>query len=72
MDVFKWGPAFFSVNEMFFDRYLECKTSDQMEEAQKEMMALREQLRQENRNREIDLPPSDSDDEDEDEEIMMR
>lgn len=33
MDVFKWGPAFFSVNEMYFDRYLQCKTSDEMEVA---------------------------------------
>ena len=22
MDVFKWGPAFFSVNEIYFNRYL--------------------------------------------------
>ena len=24
MDVFKWGPAFFSVNELFFESYLKC------------------------------------------------
>jgi pre-rRNA-processing protein TSR3 len=31
MDVFKWGPAFFSVNEMYFDRYLQCKNSEEMD-----------------------------------------
>jgi len=31
--VFKWGPAFFSVNEMYFDRYLQCKTSAEMDVA---------------------------------------
>ena len=63
MDVFKWGPAFFSVNEMYFDCYLQCKTSEDMMAAQTQMIALMKQLRDENRNRAIDLPPSSSDEE---------
>jgi len=63
MDVFKWGPAFFSVNEMYFNRYLECKTSDDMQTAQTEMIAMMKELKEKNRNREIDLPPSSSDEE---------
>jgi pre-rRNA-processing protein TSR3 len=73
MDVFKWGPAFFSVNELYFDRYLQCKTSEDMEAAQKEMIETVKVLKEENRNREIDLPPSSSDEEgDEEGEIRMR
>jgi pre-rRNA-processing protein TSR3 len=64
MDVFKWGPAFFSVNEMHFERYLKCQTSDEMSVAQTEMIATVKELREENRNREIDLPPSSSDEDD--------
>ena len=37
MDVFKWGPAFFSVNEMVFERYNQCETSEQMAVASVEM-----------------------------------
>ena len=67
MDVFKWGPAFFSVNEMYFERYLQCKNSEEMDIAQKEMIALKQQMKEENRNRQIDLPPNSSDEEEEDE-----
>jgi len=28
MDCFKWGPAFFSINEFFLERYSGCETSD--------------------------------------------
>ena len=63
MDVFKWGPAFFSVNEIYFSRYLQCQTSEELEAAQKEMIELVAQLRLENKNREIDLPPTSSDEE---------
>ena len=76
MDVFKWGPAFFSVNELYFDRYLQCKTSEDMQTAQTEMIETVKALKEENRNREIDLPPSssssDDDDDDEEGEIRMR
>ncbi len=37
MEVFKWGPAFFSVNEMVFERYGECGTSEEMAGASVEM-----------------------------------
>lgn len=67
MDVFKWGPAFFSVNELYFDRYLQCATSQDMDAAQKEMIELVKKLKEDNRNREIDLPPGSSDEEDEEE-----
>ena len=72
MDVFKWGPAFFSVNELYFDRYLQCKTSEDMEAAQKEMIETVKVLKEENRNREIELPPSSSEDEGDEGEIRMR
>jgi pre-rRNA-processing protein TSR3 len=71
MDVFKWGPAFFSVNEMYFERYLQCKNSEEMDVAQKEMIALKQQMKEENRNRQIDLPPNSSDEEEEEEGEMM-
>ena len=67
MDVFKWGPAFFSVNEMFFERYLQCQTAEEMALASEEMVKFREQLRIENRQREVEMPSSGSDDEEEDE-----
>ena len=68
MDVFKWGPAFFSVNELYFDRYIQCLTSADMELAQTEMIATVKQLKLDNRNREIDFPPNSSDEEEDDEE----
>jgi pre-rRNA-processing protein TSR3 len=27
---FKWGHAFFSLNEIYFDKYLECSTSEEL------------------------------------------
>lgn len=67
MDVFKWGPAFFTVNELYFERYLKCANSQEMAVAQEEMIELVKQLKIENRNREIDLPPGSSDEEEEEE-----
>jgi pre-rRNA-processing protein TSR3 len=72
MDVFKWGPAFFSVNELYFERYLQCKTSEDMQTAQTEMIETVKALKEENRNREIDLPPTSSDDDDDEGEVRMR
>jgi pre-rRNA-processing protein TSR3 len=34
MDCFKWGPAFFALNEIYFDKYLECTNSEEMMAAQ--------------------------------------
>ena len=68
MDVFKWGPAFFSVNEIYFERYLECQTSDQLNTAQQDMIALVKQMKIDNKNREIDLPPNSSDEEESEDE----
>lgn len=31
MNVFKYGPAFFAINEFHFGHYLKCKTSDEIE-----------------------------------------
>jgi hypothetical protein len=43
-----------------------------MDIAQKEMIALKQQMKEENRNREIDLPPGSSDEEEEEEEMVMK
>ena len=34
MSHFKWGPAFFAVNEYRFEQYRGCKTSDEMKAAE--------------------------------------
>lgn len=65
MDVFKWGPAFFSINEFYLNKYMECKTSGEMMIAQEQLIKEAEQMREENRNRQVDLPSSSSSDEEE-------
>ncbi len=68
MDCFKWGGAFFSINELYFDRYSECKTSEEMFIAQDEVKLMVAEMKEQNRNRQIDLPPSSSEEEDDDDE----
>ena len=65
MSHFKYGEAFFAVNEFRLSRYRGCKTSEEMTQAQTDVMAELAQDREDNRNRAIDLPSSDSSDEDE-------
>jgi pre-rRNA-processing protein TSR3 len=33
MDCFKWGGAFFAINEIYLEKYVECQTSDEMFQA---------------------------------------
>ena len=64
LDVFKYGPAFFAINEFHFSHYKECKNSDEMFAAMDTVRKTLEQDRIENKNREIDYGPgSDSDEE---------
>ena len=65
MDNFKYGPAFFAVNEFHFSKYEECKTSDEMKEGEKWVAAEIEKEREERRNAAIDYGPQSSDEEEE-------
>ena len=33
MNCFKWGHAFFSLNEIYLDKYADCETSEELEVA---------------------------------------
>lgn len=71
MSVFKWGGAFFFLNEIYFDKYVRANTSDEMMKAQEEMMIELEQMREETRQQrqnDLDMLPGSSSDEDEEEE----
>ena len=68
MQHFKYGPAFFAVNEYRFARYKGCATSEEMKQREQEVLA---ELKQEKRERaDIDMMPS-SDSEDEDEQAYL-
>ena len=64
---FKWGPAFFAVNEFRLGRYKDCTTSEEMIQAQSEVLEELERDREDNRNRAIEMPSSGSSDIDEQE-----
>ena len=70
MSVFKWGGAFFFLNEIYFDKYVRANTSDEMMKAEEEMMIELEKLREETRQQrnDFDMLPSSSD-EDEEEQV---
>lgn len=68
MDEFKYGPAFFAINEFHFSKYIECKTSDEIAVAEQEVASMLEQEREERRNAEIDYGPQSSDEYEEGEE----
>ncbi|MHA1903376.1 MAG: DUF367 family protein [Candidatus Thorarchaeota archaeon] len=38
MSVFKWGPSFLTLNQVWLDAYAECETSLEVVEVQKEIM----------------------------------
>ena len=61
---FKWGPAFFAVNEFRLSKYRGCKTSEEMEQAQEDALAELAEDRIENRNRDM-MPSSEEDSEEE-------
>eukprot|EP00806_Schmidingerella_arcuata_P003028 Macronucleus_3742.p1 GENE.Macronucleus_3742~~Macronucleus_3742.p1 ORF type:complete len:208 (+),score=5.14 Macronucleus_3742:1-624(+) len=63
MSHFKYGAAFFAVNEYRFSRYKGCATSEEMKQREAEVL---EELRVEKQERrEIEMPSSDSDDSEE-------
>lgn len=66
MDQFKYGQAFFAVNEFHFSKYEECQTSDEMKEGEAWVAAEIEKEREERRNAAIDFGPQSSDEEYED------
>ena len=57
MEQFKYGAAFFAVNEFHFGKYSKCKTSDEMREAEAWVAAELAREREERRNAEIDFGP---------------
>ena len=62
---FRWGPAFFAINEFRFEKYRGCETSEEMLQAQIDVLEILQQEKEDNRNRAIDMPSSDSDSEEE-------
>ena len=65
MSVFKYGPAFFAINEFHFNHYKEAQTAEEMKEAEETVKMELERDREENRNREIDYGPGSSSSEEE-------
>lgn len=66
MSCFKWGHAFFSLNEIYLERYAVCETSEELMQTQELLLQEVSQMREEVKNREIEMPDSgDSSDEDE-------
>ena len=63
MSFFKYGPAFFAVNEFRFQMYRGCKSSEEMIEAEAKCLAELRDEKEENRNREIEMPSSDDSEE---------
>ena len=61
---FRWGPTFFAVNEFRLSKYKECKTSEEMQQAEKEVLEELAQEKEENRHRDM-FPSSDEDSEEE-------
>ena len=60
---FKWGPAFLTINEYRLENYLEAKSSDEMVQIEQRVVQELEQAREDNRQREVEMP-SDSDESD--------
>ena len=54
MDNFKYGPAFFAINEFHFSHYDKCLTSDEMFAAQEEVKTELAKEKEINKNREVD------------------
>ena len=65
MSHFKYGPAFFAVNEYRLERYSGCQSSEEMREREASVLAELEQAKEEVRQRGVEMPSSDSDDEEE-------
>lgn len=65
LDVFRYGPAFFAVNEFHFSHYKKCSTAEEMKIAETLVKSELEKDRQENRNRAIDYGPGSSSSDDE-------
>jgi len=68
---FKWGPAFFAVNEYRLDRYRGCETGEEMKAREVEVLEELANEKQEQHDRGIEMPSSDSEDEDEQEYLQM-
>lgn len=70
LSVFKWGGAFFFLNEIYFSKYAEAKTAEEMTKAQEVLMIEIEQMREESRklkgegNNDLDMLRGSSDEED--------
>ena len=63
LSFFKYGPAFFAVNEFRLSLYRGCKTHEEMVEAEARALAELREEKEENRNREIEMPSSDDSEE---------
>ena len=62
---FKWGPAFFAVNEYRLEQYRGCRTHEEMAIAQKKALAELAEAREENKQRGMEMPSSEEDSEEE-------
>lgn len=63
---FKWGSAFFDINQELIDIYTECKTSKDLVAAQAEYLERCEKDSKLNQGRVLDMPPSSSSESEED------
>ena len=54
MDVFKYGPAFFAINEFHFSHYKKCTNSEEMEKMQEYVIEELLKAKLEVKNTEID------------------
>lgn len=48
---FKYGGAFFAINEALFEKYKQCSTHEEMAKGQEEMQKVIAKAKEENRNR---------------------
>ena len=65
LSFFKWGPAFFAVNEFRLSKYRGCRTHEEMAQAQEEALAELAEEKKESKQRGMDLPSSDEDSDEE-------
>lgn len=65
---FKWGSAFFDINEELIEAYSGCKSSEELLDAQKRYLDKCKKENELNQDRVLDMPPSQSEDDEEEEE----
>ena len=61
---FKWGSGFFDINKEIIDVYSECKTSEELIQAQSRYIEKCKSDNITNQDRNLDLPPSSSSEDD--------